>query len=287
MVLSKEFECPDSNKNPKKLGNWYLKINNDPENEHLKACRTYFNADFDCCMKDFYDLWCLGEKYLTPPYPHDPLQEHDAAHDICSKFYKKWALEARFSSHIGQGTDPERKEHDLLHVKAPILSKALFPTLLLIDNLHQPFQKIHTLVKDRQISKKNKIAFGIGVRFPEVALGFNAVNEIEKVNGGLDVVGIVDEGYKWTVTVCLLRRENLHKHLDLDCRIAINAMQKQIRSDDRKELRSQKSEDILKELENESIQTDDWKDLSKLYRFWSIVHFRDLQQGEKFVLWNE
>lgn len=217
-------ERPDSDENPSELGNWYLKVNDRFSCE--SECKAKFNDDFRCSFKNFHELWHLGGEYIAPPFPHNQTSENDKAHAL-DKYYQKWMVETMLKSDVGRGTDPERKEHDLLNVKAPVLSRALFPTLTLEDNLHQPFQKIHTLLQDKYISNNNKISFGVGVHFPQVSLGFTSISEFSKSIRSLDMIGITDEGYKWATTSNHLMRDRLHRHLDLDCRKAVTKLVKE------------------------------------------------------------
>lgn len=214
-------ERPDSNKDPKKLGNWYY-IDNGSRYRWMNINKEMFNKDFRYDL-DFYGLWCQGQQYTNQ---HG--KERCKAELL--QCYDRWMLETMLKSDVGRGTDPERKENDLFNVKAPVLCQSLFSTLTLESRLYQPFRKVHTLLQERQVSKKNKLSFGLGVNFPQISLGFTSVDEIGHVIRDLNVIGVTDEGFKWSTTSISLKQDKLHKHLDRYCRIAITKMMKELTS---------------------------------------------------------
>lgn len=255
-------ERPDANKNPKNLGNWYYHENGFSRDKYLekdiqispreRENREMFNKDFLTNI-DFYNLWCVGWKSDQFKQFYDDQLFHYRNIDIL-------ALKTLLKSDVGFGTDPERKEYDLLNVKAPVLCRSLFSTLSYESDVHMPFRNIHTLLQEKQVSKTNKLSFGVGVNFPEISLGFTTVDEIGEVMRNLNIIGVTDEGIRCATTSSSLKRDRLSKHLDVNCRIAITRMIRELtilsrKSDLGKDVNSiREIESIRKPFENPLLQ---------------------------------
>ena len=171
--------------------------------------------DFRSSERNFEALLQTGKKYVAPPFPHD-LAPFDPAHELLKTYKDKNIIEMMWESNVGKGTDPERLEHHLLNAKAPILDRCLFTTHAVKYPLHETYDKVHTLSLEAQVSKNNKIDFGVSGGYAQVSLGVAAVSSLEQDNVKRRIVGIIDQRYQWAQVCSHLRHECLHKYLDTD-----------------------------------------------------------------------
>lgn len=193
----------------------------------LKKTKKSMQDDFRLAHLDYYKLWSLGAEYMLPPFPHT-LSNRDNAVELRETYSKKWLIELLYASDVGFGTDPELLEQTIMNVKAPVLDRALFPTLDFDDNLHRPFQKAHVLLQDRTVSKNNKINFGLGVHFEGISVGFKIAHDSSKISQESNLLGVADEGYRWAKTRSHLKHEKLYRYLHRDCVRALFNMKQEM-----------------------------------------------------------
>jgi len=189
-----------------------------------------YETDFRNSHRDFKELMALGKEYISPPFPLN-LELNDPATKLIQHYSHKWIIELMAASDVGRGTDPERlDEYTLLNLKGHILDRSLFSTNAVRYHLHEGFQKVHTLMKELQVSKKNNIDFGVGGGFSQVSLGFNAVSNREEEYKGKDIIGITDQGYRWATTASHLKHECLNKYLHEDFKDKVSELEDHLNS---------------------------------------------------------
>lgn len=125
-------------------------------------------------------------------------------------------------THVGQGTDPERLDQQILNHKKQVLDHSIFPTCWVVCNLHQTVESVHTLTRSACLAKSNKIDFGLSGGFQGVHLGFEIVREDSQFKTNQEIIGIADLRYQWGVMESRIKHEKLYKYLASDCKKAIS-----------------------------------------------------------------